>query len=107
MAIKQPILEVYQGDTISFSGALLDNEQVPETVLDKIIVVKIIRVGSSVEVITFNDADITKNENIITFEISTEQTATMFGDYLMQIAIFKDNRSVREIEKLLTVKKSY
>lgn len=100
-------LNLYQKDTIGIKGGFFDKDDKPIDLSDKEIEIKIIRESNNTEILVLKDDDILVNANTIECKITGEETGKMFGNYLMQMTVFLNGVSIREVQQFMNVKKSY
>lgn len=100
-------LKIYQKDTMTCSGSLFDNENNPLSFADKEVIVLIVRESNPKERIEIKGVDITIVDNRMSFDITSEMTANMIGDYVIQITINNNGYSVREIKRFINVSQSF
>ena len=100
-------LNLYQKDTIGIKGGFFDKDDNPIDLSDKEVEIKIIRESNNTEILVLKDDDILVNANTIECEITGEETGKMFGNYLMQMTVFLNGVSIREVQQFMNVKKSY
>ena len=100
-------LKIYQKDTMTCSGSLFDNENNPINFADKEVIVLIVRESNPKDRIEIKGDDITIAENRMSFDITSEMTANMIGNYVIQITINNNGYSVREIKRFINVSQSF
>ena len=100
-------LNIYQKDTMKCGGTLFDNENNPLNFDDKEVIVLIVKESNPKERIEIKGEDITIVDNRMSFDITSEMTANMTGNYVIQITINKDDYSVREIKRFINVSQSF
>ena len=100
-------LKIYQKDTMTCSGSLFDNENNTLSFADKEVIVLIVRECNPKERIEIKGGDITIVDNRMSFDITSETTANMIGNYVIQITINNNGYSVREIKRFINVSQSF
>ena len=100
-------LKIYQKDTMTCSGSLFDNENNHLRFADKEVIALIVRESNPKERIEIKGEDITIVDNRMSFDITSEMTANMIGNYVIQITINNNGYSVREIKRFINVSQSF
>ena len=100
-------LKIYQKDTMACSGSLFDNDNNPLNFADKEVIILIVRESNPKDRIEIKGEDITIAENRMSFDITSEMTANMIGNYVIQITINNNGYSVREIKRFINVSQSF
>ena len=100
-------LKIYQKDTMTCSGSLFDNENNPLSFDDKEVVVLIVKESNPKERIEIKGDAIAILNNTMSFDITSEITADMIGNYVIQITINNEDYSVREIKRFINVSQSF
>lgn len=100
-------LKIYQKDTMTCAGSLFDNENNPLNFADKEVVVLIVKESNPKERIEIKGVDITIVDNTMSFDITSEMTEHMIGNYVIQITINNEGYSVREIKRFINVSQSF
>jgi hypothetical protein len=100
-------LKIYQKDTMTCSGSLFDNENNPLNFADKEVLVLIVKESNPKERIEIKGDAITIVDNTMSFDITSEMTEDMIGNYVIQITINNEDYSVREIKRFINVSQSF
>ena len=100
-------LKIYQKDTMTCSGSLFDNENNPLNFDDKEVIILIVKESNPKERIEIKGDAINIVNNTMSFDITSEMTGNMIGNYVIQITINKDGYSVREIKRFINVSQSF
>lgn len=100
-------LKIYQKDTMKCGGTLFDNENNPLNFDDKEVIVLIVKESNPKERIEIKGDAIAIVDNTMSFDITSEMTGNMIGNYVIQITINKEGYSVREIKRFINVSQSF
>ena len=98
-------IQLYQKDTVKIQGGVFTEEGLPVDLSDKIIGILIIDERQNDKQVKV--ADITIDGNNFECELTSEITAKLYGNYMIQISVKKDDFSVREIKRFINVQKSF
>ena len=98
-------IQLYQKDTVKIQGGVFTDADLPVDLSDKIIEVLIIEERQNDNQV--NVEGITTDANNFECELTSEITANLFGNYLIQISVKKGDYSVREIKRFINVQKSF
>ena len=98
-------IQLYQKDIVKIQGSVFTDAGLAVDLSDKIIEVLIIEERQNDNQV--NVEDITTDANNFECELTSDITANLFGNYLIQISVKKDDFSVREIKRFINVQKSF
>ena len=98
-------IQLYQKDTVKIQGGVFTDESLPVDLSDKIIEILIIDERQNDKQVKLTD--ITIDANNFECELTSEITAKLYGNYMVQITVKYDEHSVREIKRFINVQKSF